>query len=74
MSDQIAVKVDTEPKPGWKTTEFWLSLVVIIIGALLSSGLLEGTGKWQQIVGAIASVLTALGYTWTRGRVKGGGG
>lgn len=59
-------------KPGYKTTEFWLSLAAMIVGAIMASGLLEKTASPidNQIVGIIVSVLAALGYTVGRGFVK----
>lgn len=60
-------------KPGYRSTEFWVSLVAVLVGALLSSGLLDaipGTVD-DQIVGIIATILSALGYTVSRSFVKG---
>ncbi len=55
---------------GYKTSEFWLSLAAILLGALLSSGVvIEGT-LWAQMLGVVASVLGALGYTVSRSYVK----
>jgi uncharacterized membrane protein YebE (DUF533 family) len=58
-------------KPGWKTTEFWLSLAAMIVGALLASGALADGSTAAKVVGTIASVLGALGYTANRMMVKG---
>lgn len=57
-------------KSGIRTTEFWLSLIAIIIGALPSSGLLPDVGPWVQPVGLVTVVLGALGYTASRARLK----
>lgn len=61
-----------EPKPGYKTTEFWLSLAAVVVGAIMSSGLLDiiDGSVDDQIVGIIATILGALGYTVTRGWTK----
>ena len=57
-------------KPGWQTTEFWLTLIALIVGALLSSGAVqEGTTLYQAITFA-AVILSALGYTVSRSIVK----
>lgn len=64
-----------ETRPGWKTTEFYLSLAAVIIGAVMASGALEGLGgdHWVvKVIGIVASVLGALGYTVARGFVKAG--
>lgn len=61
-----------DPKPGYKTTEFWLSLAAVLIGALMASGLLDVIpGNIDDtIVGVIATVLGALGYTVSRAYTK----
>jgi hypothetical protein len=57
-------------KPGYKTTEFWLTLLATLVGLLLSSGVL-GTGtQWEAIAGVIASSLAALGYAGSRATTK----
>jgi len=64
----------TEPKPsqkpGWKTTEFWLSTVATVVGLALASGAVPETGTPATIAGAVVAILAALGYTVTRGGVK----
>ena len=59
-------------KPGYKTTEFWLSLVAMIVGAIAASGILDSTetDMDNKLVGLIITVLGALGYTVTRGFTK----
>lgn len=32
------------PKPGYKTTEFWLSFAAIIVGAVQASGIVPAEG------------------------------
>lgn len=63
-----------ETKPGYKTTEFWLSLAAMLLSALYASGALviEGVPDWVLMaVGVVATVLTALGYTVNRTLAKG---
>ncbi len=60
-------------KPGYKTTEFWLSLLATVMGFLLASGVLDGMDpeSWvMRIVGGVIAVLASLGYTASRGKVK----
>ena len=64
------VTVVTPHRPGWKTTEFWLSLAAIVIGAVLSYGLVDSYDVWPKLLAAALSVLTALGYTHNRSRIK----
>jgi len=61
---------DIAAKPGYKTTEFWLSLAAMVIGAAMASGAFGDESTLGKIVGLAASVLGALGYTITRGAVK----
>ena len=60
-------------KPGVKSTEFWLSLLAVILGALTTAGLFDDPSMptWAgKVVGLAISVLAALGYTASRGLVK----
>jgi len=59
-------------KPGYKTTEFWLSLAAVLVGAAVSSGAIPETGPYAQVVGLVASVLGGLGYTVSRTMIKKG--
>lgn len=56
--------------PGWKTTEFWLSLLAAVVGIVMASGIIPATSTWEKIVGIVASVLSALGYQVMRTSVK----
>lgn len=56
-------------KPGYKTTEFWLSLAATILSALFASGALTNNTA-LAIAGMAATVLTALGYKVSRAMVK----
>ena len=72
MKEQI---VDT--KPGYKTTEFWLSLVAMLLGVLMSSGVMDSvpeTSIWSKIVGGAIAALAALGYTASRAKAKASNG
>ncbi len=57
-------------RSGLRTTEFWITLAVVIAGLLPSSGLLP-EGHWAvKVCGLIVSAAAAMGYTVTRGGVK----
>ena len=56
-------------KPGTKTTEFWLSVIAVVVSSLLASGVLHNETT-IQIIGAVSAALTALGYTAARTVVK----
>lgn len=57
-------------KPGWQTTEFWLTFIAHIVGFLSVSGLLN-TNKEITILAMAASILSQLGYTASRTYLKG---
>lgn len=71
-SDITPVTPTTQAKPGYKTTEFWLSLVAVLIGALAGSGIVPESGPWAQVIGLVTAVLGSLGYTVSRGIAKSG--
>ena len=56
-------------KPGYKTTEFWLTVAASLAGLLLSSGAVTNESV-LQIIGGVTTMLGALGYTAVRGHVK----
>ena len=62
----------TPVKPGYKSTEFWLSLGASLLGFLFASGVLEMTSTtWDdQGAGLLATILATMGYTVSRAVVK----
>lgn len=61
---------ETKEKPGFKTSEFWICLLVLLLGALVQSGAL-GEGHWALKAIAFAfTTLGALGYTAARAKAK----
>jgi len=56
--------------PGWKTSEFWLSLAAMLVGAIVTSGALTPGSPWEKLVGIAAMVLAAMGYSVSRGIAK----
>lgn len=70
VSEENISAVTPPVKAGYKTTEFWMSLVAVILGALYSSGVIvEGTAvdKW---IGVAVIVLTTMGYQVSRSIAK----
>lgn len=59
-----------EPKPGYKTSEFWLSLAAVIVSYVISAGVWEEGTIQAKAVTIVATVLAALGYTASRAIVK----
>lgn len=60
-------------KPGYKTSEFWLTVVATLIGLLFASGAVEEASGIGKIAGLAASVLATLGYSYSRGAAKSSG-
>jgi hypothetical protein len=58
------------PTPGWKTSEAWISFLVIVLGALPSSGLLNNEPALTKIVGLIVAALSGVNYTYQRSAIK----
>lgn len=58
--------------PGYKTTEFWFTLIANVVGALLTSGLVTNDHV-LKILGLAAMILSSLGYTAARTMIKRGG-
>lgn len=54
-------------RPGYRTTEFWLALVVVIGSALQS---VYATEPWAKAAGMVAGALAAAGYGFARSAVK----
>jgi len=52
-------------KPGVKTSEFWLTLAVVLTP--LAQEVIMGVMDWQV---ALGSAITAIAYVITRGKVK----
>ena len=69
---QLVVPVVSEAvkKPGYKSTEFYMSMLAVVIGAVASSGILEGSDGLTKVVGLIMAALVALGYTGSRLTLK----
>jgi len=71
----INMEVSVIEKAGYKTTEFWLSLVTSVCGFVIASGALNevpADSVWVRLVAALVAGLSQLGYTASRGRAKEG--
>ena len=66
MSNQNSNKT----RPGFKTTEFYFTLIATLIGLLMASGVIEAGSVWDKAVGMAAMVLASMGYSTSRGKVK----
>lgn len=57
-------------KPGYKTTEFWLSVVAMVVGSLIASGAFSDSSLVMQGLGVAAVILGQLGYAVPRAGLK----
>lgn len=57
-------------KPGFQTSEFWLSTAATVGGILLASGAIADGSVAAQVVGGVLSLLASLGYTASRTALK----
>lgn len=57
-------------KPGWQTSEAWLTLLTMIIGAIPSSGLTANSPELTKIIGLVVAALAAVNYTAQRTSLK----
>ncbi|MBA2479062.1 MAG: hypothetical protein H0V44_00230 [Planctomycetes bacterium] len=62
----------TPVKAGYRTTEFWLSAIAVLLGLVLASGAIPESGIVGQVIGGVLSVLANLGYTAARAKAKAG--
>lgn len=49
-------------KPGYKTTEFWLTLVYALLSSLVVSGVIPSESEGFKFAVAITEMLAILGY------------
>jgi len=65
-------------RPGYRTTEFWVTVAIQIIGILATTDVLTPekadsvTRAVTQIGGVVAMVASAFGYSISRGMAKKG--
>jgi hypothetical protein len=72
-STQLIATAGLPPaKPGYKSTEFWLSSAATVLGIALASGAVPEGGMAGQIIGGVLALLANLGYTASRTKVKSG--
>ena len=68
----VPAVADTTVKPGYKTTEFWMTAGATAVGLAIASGIVPDTGMWPKIVALVVSAFAAMGYTVSRTAVKNG--
>lgn len=65
------VSVTDAPKPGWKSSEFYLSTAAMLLGVLMASGIIHPGTAWDKAIGLAVTALAGMGYTVSRAIVKG---
>ncbi len=60
----------TTTKPGYATTEFWLTLAAMLIGTLVTSGAFADTSTIGKIIAFAATALASIGYSMSRAITK----
>lgn len=64
-----------QTKPGIKTSEFWLTLAALVLGALTSTGVIgeaEAGEIGDQLAGFIPGAVALGVYIWSRAKIKTG--
>jgi len=67
----MATAIPEPTKPGYRTTEFWLTAVTVLIGLAYGTGLIHNGGTVDHVIGLGVAVLAKLGYTVSRTLAKG---
>ena len=57
-------------KPGYKTTEFWLTALASLMSLLILSDAIPTDSLLEKLVGVVSTVLGALGYAVVRTYAK----
>lgn len=74
MPENVNDPSNASVKPGWRSSEAWLTLAAQIIGAFMYSGLLSADdpteAKILKFGGIALAILSAIGYQAQRGWVK----
>ncbi len=54
-------------KPGLQTSEFYMAMAVVLLGALAS---VYADAEWAKAAGMVAAALASAGYGFARSKVK----
>jgi len=68
--DPTLLRPATPIRPGYRTTEFWMSVVATMLGVITASGLIPATSPLSQPVGLAVAILASMGYTAARVSIK----
>jgi len=58
-------------RPGWKTTEFWMSTITMFgMMALACFALMQENSNAAAVITGLGAALSSVGYSMSRARVK----
>ena len=57
-------------KPGYQTTEFWLTLAATLLSAIAASGIIPAQSPYAQLVGLISTTVLPVIYAYLRNQQK----
>jgi len=60
------------PKPGYATTEFWMTFITAVLGLCISQGWIGTDFPQQEILGIVAMFLPVAIYALSRAITKWG--
>lgn len=62
-------------KPGWKTTEFWLTILTVAgMFGLAALAMKQANADTAAVITSVGAALSAVGYSISRAKVKLSGG
>jgi hypothetical protein len=70
MAEETTAVEKPAAKPGWRTSEFWLSTAAVIMSQLYASGVIGDSSAVGKVAALVVSILAALGYTVARTKAK----
>lgn len=59
-----------ERKPGFKTSEFWLSMAAVLVNAIIASEAIAPNSQAMKVLAMLSGLLAALGYAGMRFALK----
>lgn len=57
-------------KAGWKTSELWVTIIVVGSGVALTAGLIGDNSAIAKVAGAVMSTVKGVAYVWSRTQLK----
>ena len=57
-------------KPGYKTTEFWMTALATVVGLVAASGVVPDESGLSKLLGLALLGLSQMGYNVSRGLAK----